>query len=154
MLGNRDLIPGRDVPEEEEEYEVAVKEEEGTRGDRKGYPYDEVVQLATRGHDAATDRGYCHQGVCQTDDDLDIALLDEGRVDIRSSEDKEEERYTDTDCDDENPLHERPDDGKQESCLDAYRIFLLHSVIPPSEKWRDDWESAENSPFFFSWNHG
>jgi hypothetical protein len=26
----------------------------------------------------------------------------------------------------------------------------LHSVIPPSEKWRDDWESAENSSFFFS----
>lgn len=126
MFDDRDLIPDRDAPEEEEEYEVAVKQEEGTCGNCEGCPDDEIVQLVVRRHDATPDGGYCHQGICQTDDDFDTALFDEGCIDIRSSEVKEEDRHTGTDCDDENPLHERSDDGKHEYRFNAHRIFLLH----------------------------
>ena len=85
-LHESDLVPDRDAPEGEKEYEVVAKEEKNTYGDCDGYSHDEVIESVATGVCEGLDDEYRRGCIGCPGDAFDAAGLHERRTHIWSAE--------------------------------------------------------------------
>lgn len=125
-LDDRDLIPDRDAPEGEKEYEVVAKEEKNTYGDRDGYSHDEVIESAAVGVCEGLDDEYRCGCIGCPGDAFDAARLHERRTHIWSAECETQHYYDGGQGGDEYPFHECLPEDDQEDFRHVEHGLWLH----------------------------